>query len=69
MSGIEKVVYLADKLEPARQFDDLEPIRETVKTDLNQAMIVCFHAVKESLRRKGRDLHPLSLEALDDLQK
>jgi len=69
MSGIEKVVYLADKLEPARQYDDLEPIREMVKTDLERALVVCFHAVKESLARKGREMHPLSIEALCELEQ
>lgn len=69
MSGIEKIVYLADKLEPARDYDDLSEIRRLVETDLDGAMIECLLTVKESLMRKGMSFHDQSSDALEELMK
>ena len=46
MSALEKIVYLADKIEPARTYMDLEPIREIVKTDLDEACRMTALAIK-----------------------
>lgn len=69
MTGIEKIVYLADKLEPARDYDDLNEIRRQVEIDLNCAMIECLTAVKDSLNRKGLLFHDQSSDALEELKK
>jgi len=69
MSGIEKIVYLADKLEPARDYDDLSEIRRLVELDLDGAMIECLATVKESLTRKGLSFHEQSSDALEELKK
>jgi nicotinate-nucleotide adenylyltransferase len=69
MSGIEKIVYLADKLEPARDYDDLCEIRRLVELDLDSAMIECLSAIKESLTRKGMAFHNQSSDALEELKK
>lgn len=69
MTGIEKIVYLADKLEPARDYDDLSEIRRIVETDLDGAMIECLSAVKDSLTRKGLSFHDQSSDALKELTK
>ncbi len=67
MTGIDKIVYLADKLEPARKFDDLLEIRRLVETDLDAAMIECLKAVSDSLSRKGLPFHRNSAMALTEL--
>ncbi|MBN1776038.1 MAG: bis(5'-nucleosyl)-tetraphosphatase (symmetrical) YqeK [Clostridiales bacterium] len=67
MTGIDKIVYLADKLEPARKFDDLKEIRRLVETDLDAAMIECLNSVRDSLTRKGMPFHKNSSMALAEL--
>jgi nicotinate-nucleotide adenylyltransferase len=67
MTGIDKIVYLADKLEPAREFDDLTEIRRLVKFDLDEALIECLTAVRECLNRKGLKFHEDSEQALQEL--
>lgn len=67
MTGIDKIVYLADKLEPAREFDDLTEIRRLVMFDLDAAMIECLTAVRECLNRKGMKFHEDSKQALQKL--
>jgi len=69
MTGIDKIVYLADKLEPSRKFNDLAEIRRLVETDLDAAMLECLNAVRDSLHRKGLCFHTNSLKALSELQK
>jgi len=57
MTPVEKVVYLADKLEPSRDYDDLSTIRSYAEKDLNAALIECYCAIKESFARKGKCIH------------
>ena len=57
MTITDKIVYLADKLEPARDYDDLTEIRRCAETDLDAAMIECYLAIKESFGKKGMEIH------------
>ncbi len=58
MTLLDKIVYLADKIEPARTYTDLTPIREASVKDLNAALGMCVEAVTEKFKRQGRELHP-----------
>jgi nicotinate-nucleotide adenylyltransferase len=69
MTDIEKIVYLADKIEPARDYEDLSKLRELAVTDLDAAVIACLQAVKDSFIRKDMVFHGDSSLALDTLLK
>lgn len=58
MSVLEKIVYLADKIEPARDYTDLKPIRAAAEYDLDEAMRMTSSSVKEKFLSQGRELHP-----------
>ena len=47
MALLEKMIYLADYIEPGRNFPGVEEVREMAKKDLNQALI---QALKNSIR-------------------
>lgn len=68
MSKLEKIIFLADKLEPGRSYTDLTPIREKASYDLDGAVLLCLEAVSESFTRKGCSIHPDSAMALRSLQ-
>jgi len=68
MTGLEKIVYLADKLEPARDYADLGPLREKAGYDLDGAVMFCLAAVAESVERRKTALHPESERAIRFLQ-
>lgn len=68
MTKLEKVIFLADKLEPGRSYTDLTPIRETASYDLDAAVLLCLEAVSVSFARKGCSIHPDSEMALKSLQ-
>ena len=57
MTVTDKIVYLADKVEPARNYDDLTLIRKYAETDLDAALIECYCAIKDSFAQKGMQIH------------
>ena len=67
MTDLEKIIYLADKLEPARDYEDLTELREIALIDLDTAVIACLEAVKSSFERKNAAFHPDSSRALSSL--
>ena len=67
MSVLEKIVYLADKIEPSRNYTDLTPIREAAEKDLDSAMRMTAAAVRDKFVSQGRDIHPLTNLMMSDL--
>lgn len=68
MSILEKIVYLADKIEPSRNYTDLTPIREAAEKDLDSAMRMTAAAVRDKFVSQGRDIHPLTKLMMKDLK-
>ena len=67
MSMLEKIVYLADKIEPARSYMDLAPIRKMVETDLDEACRMTALAIKAKTESNGKVIHPSNVDMLRDL--
>ncbi len=65
MGIIEKIVFLADYIEPNRKnFEGLEEAREICFKDIDKAMALVLRQTVEYVKERKRPLHPLSLEAL-----
>jgi predicted HD superfamily hydrolase involved in NAD metabolism len=69
MSLLEKVIYLADLIEPGRDFEGIEAIRQIAYQDIDKAMRMALDQVMCFVRSKGFALHPNSLEAYNDYKK
>lgn len=69
MTKLEKIVYLADKIEPARDYLDLEPIRRLAVTELDGAVTSCLIAVRDSIARKVDVFHFDSVQAINALNR
>lgn len=67
MTILEKIVYLADKIEPSRNYTDLSPIRAAAEKDLESAMRMTAAAVRDKFVSQGRDIHPMTLLMMRDL--
>ena len=67
MTVLEKIVYLADKIEPARDYMDLGPIREMAEHDLDEAVRMTAAAVRNKFISQGREMHPVTLQMMRDL--
>lgn len=68
MSDLDKIVYLADMIEPHRNFDGLDKLREMTKTqDLNTVMISAFDQSILFIMRKGHTIHPYTVAARNEI--
>lgn len=64
---LDKIVFLADKLEPARTYTDLTEMREVALSDIDAALRLCVGAVRKKFETQGRDIHPKTLEFMNEL--
>lgn len=64
MTVLEKVIYLADYIEPTRDFPGVEPLRQLAYTDLDGAMRLGLQMSLDELREKGVAPHPNTADAL-----
>lgn len=63
MTTLEKIIYLADYIEPTRDFEGLEKLRSLAYEDLDRAMAQGLEMSLEEIRRQNVEPHRASLEA------
>ena len=63
MTLLEKIIYIADYMEPTRGFPGVETLRDLVWKDLDAAVFRGIDITIAHLRAKGRTVDPDSLEA------
>ncbi|UOQ46319.1 bis(5'-nucleosyl)-tetraphosphatase (symmetrical) YqeK [Halobacillus salinarum] len=66
MSVLDQVVFLADYIEPGREFPGVEEVRELAESSLEQA---CFAALKNTVQHlilKERTVYPDTIHAYND---
>lgn len=68
MTTMEKIVYLADYMEPNRDFDGVEELRRLTFEDLDAALLMGLRMSVEQLNRRGLEIDPNSLAALHSLE-
>ncbi|MVO99495.1 MULTISPECIES: bis(5'-nucleosyl)-tetraphosphatase (symmetrical) YqeK [Paenibacillus] len=61
MSKLEKIVCLADYIEPSRDFPGVDAIRKLAETSLEQALIAGFDSTISFLLAKGKRIYPLTV--------
>ncbi len=64
MSLLEKIIYVADYMEPNRDFPGVEKLRELAFTDMDEALKLGLEMTVTMLREQGREISPESMEAL-----
>ena len=69
MSDLDKIIFIADKIEPSRVYAGLEQIRALAEKNLDSALKVCFEEINKFLDREGHKSHPYSLEAYKELEQ
>lgn len=67
MTMLDKIIWLADYIEPARDFEDIDKIRELAYTDINKSILFAFEKTLEFLIAKGKDLHPSTKSAKESI--
>ena len=69
MTLLEKILYLADYIEPNRVFDGVQKVRDLAFQDLDEALLLGLNMAMDELVREGKPLGQRSLEARDYLLK
>ncbi len=69
MSLLEKIVYIADYMEPCRDFPGVEELRRLAFSDIDGALKLGLEITLEHLKDQGSEVSPESREALEFLSK
>jgi predicted HD superfamily hydrolase involved in NAD metabolism len=67
MTLMDKIVCLADYIEPGREFPDVHKIRELAQHSLEKALIAGFDSTIAYLLAQGKRIYPLTVAARNDL--
>lgn len=62
MSLLEKIIYVADYIEPGRHFPGVEEVREVANKSLNEALLLSIQNSIIFLIKKKRAVFPLTLQ-------
>ena len=68
MSKLEKIIYLADYIEPTRKFDGVGALRELACESLDKAVIMGLELSVEDMKARGITPNRTTFDALDDLK-
>ena len=64
MTPLEKVLYLADYIEPTRNFPGVDALRAAVYRDLDEGLALGLEMTVQKMARDGEKVHEKTLEAL-----
>lgn len=67
MSVLEQCVWLADLIEPGRDFPGIHAIRKQAEDDLSLAVLMGMDQTMEHLIAQRKMIHPAMLEARNDI--
>ncbi|RAP76761.1 bis(5'-nucleosyl)-tetraphosphatase (symmetrical) YqeK [Paenibacillus montanisoli] len=67
MTLMDKIVCLADYMEPGRDFPGVHKIRELAEHSLEKALISGFDSTISYLLQQGKRIYPLTIAARNDL--
>ena len=68
MNLLEKIIYVADYMEPNRDFPGVEQLRQLAYTDITAALKLGLTMTVNMLKEQKREISPESLEALTFLE-
>ncbi len=68
MTLLEKILYMADYIEPCRTFDGVERLRELSYTDLDRALLLGIETTIEEMEERKLPIHEKTLKARDWLR-
>ena len=68
MTLLEKILYIADYMEPSRNFEGVERLRDLAYADLDKAVLLGTEMTVEEMKGYGNPVHPNTLKARDFLK-
>ena len=68
MTLLEKIIYLADYIEPSRDFPGVDQLRSVCYKDLNEGLLLGLEMTIREMTDMGNPVHRATLEARDALK-
>lgn len=68
MTLLEKVIYLADYIEPSRNFPGVDKLRAVCYKDLDEGLLMGLEMTIEEMTEMGNPVHHATIEARDALK-
>ena len=68
MSTLDKIVFVADKIEPGKNYPKIEEERQLAKENLDKAIILCIENNHQKLMKEKKKVAPKSIEVLNNLK-
>lgn len=68
MTLLEKIIYLADYIEPSRSFPGVEELRRACYRSLDEGLKMGLSMTVEEMKERGNPVHHATLEALAELE-
>lgn len=69
MTTLEKILYVADYMEPNRAFDGVERLRELAYSDLDKALLLGVETTIQEMKDRDLPVHKSTLRAREWLQE
>ena len=69
MTTLEKILYVADYMEPNRDFPGVETLRHLAYTDLDKALKTGLEMTLEMLQKNNQEISPASAQAIAYLEQ
>ncbi len=67
MTLLDKIIYIADYIEPGRSFSGIDEIRAQVKVNLDRAILMAIDNTIQFILSKGALIHPYTIDARNDI--
>ena len=69
MTLLEKIIYLADYIEPTRDFPGVDKLRAACYRDLDEGLLMGLEMTIEEMTNMGNPVHHATIEARDALKR
>lgn len=69
MSVLDKIIFIADYIEPARDFPGVDEVRRIAYEDLNKSMLISLENIIRHVISKGVLIHPDTVNARNCILK
>jgi len=69
MDMLAKILFVADKIEPNKDYIGIEEERELAYIDIDEALVLCLENNIKKLESKGRKPHRDTVKTLKKLKK
>lgn len=69
MNLLDKILFVADKIEPSKDYEGIEEERKMAFVDLDQALILCIENNHKKIEKQGKAISSKSIEVLEYLKE